>query len=135
MEELKMENKELKENKIDNKYGIEYTKVGDYYMPNLVLEKEEKIILNKYGRLRLKFLKENKKAEYTIMFMNGTLNKHLKEIQETAQVRVDIIIEQLKKQNNLTEKMKNTDQLYWVGMMNSFKNTAEEIVLNELIYV
>lgn len=130
-----MENKELKENKIDNKYGIEYTKVGDYYMPNLVLEKEEKIILNKYGRLRLKFLKENKKAEYTIMFMNGTLNKHLKEIQETAQVRVDIIIEQLKKQNNLTEKMKNTDQLYWVGMMNSFKNTAEEIVLNELIYV
>ena len=130
-----MENKELKENKIENKYGIEYTKVGDYFMPNLVLEKEEKIILNKYGRLRLKFLKENKKAEYTIMFINGTLNKHLKEIQETAQARVDIIIEQLKQQNNLTEKMKNTDQLYWVGMMNSFKNTAEEIVLNELIYV
>ena len=130
-----MENKELKENKIENKYGIEYTKVGDYFMPNLVLEKEEKIILNKYGRIRLKFLKENRKAEYTIMFMNGTLNKHLKEIQETAQARVDIIIEQLKQQNNLTEKMKNTNQLYWVGMMNSFKNTAEEIVLNELIYV
>lgn len=130
-----MENKELKGNKIDNKYGIEYTKVGDYYMPNLVLEKEEKIILNKYGRLRLKFLKENKKAEYTIMFMNGTLNRHLKEIQETSQTRVGIIIEQLKRQNNLTEKMKNADQLYWIGMMNSFKNTAEEIVLNELIYV
>ena len=130
-----MENKELKENKIENKYGIEYTKVGDYFMPNLVLEKEEKIILNKYGRMRLKFLKENRKAEYTIMFMNGTLNKHLKEIQETAQARVDIIIEQLKQQSNLTEKMKNTNQLYWVGMMNSFKNTAEEIVLNELIYV
>ena len=130
-----MENKELKKNKIDNKYGIEYTKVGDYYMPNLVLEKEEKTILNKYGRLRLKFLRENKKAEYTIMFMNGTLNKHLKEIQETAQARVDIIIEQLKQQSNLTEKMKNTNQLYWVGMMNSLKNTAEEIVLNELIYV
>lgn len=130
-----MENKELKENKIENKYGIEYTKVGDYYIPNLVLEKKEKIILNKYGRLRLKFLKENKKAEYTIMFMNGTLNKHLKKIQETAQKRIDIIIEELKQQNNLTEKMKNTDQLYWVSMMNNFKNTAEEIVLNELIYV
>ena len=64
--------------KEENKYGIEYTKVGDYYMPNLVLEKEERIILNKYGRMRLKFLKENKKAEYTIMFVNGTLNKHLK---------------------------------------------------------
>ena len=108
-------------------------KVGDYYMPNLVLEKE-KIMLNKYGRMRLKFLKENKKAEYTIMFVNGTLNKHLKEIQQTAQERIDIIIEQLKQQNNLTEEMKNTDQLYWVSMMNNFKNTAEEIVLNELIY-
>ena len=135
MEELKMENKELKENKIENKYGIEYTKVGDYYIPNLVLENEEKIILNKYGRLRLKFLKENKKAEYTIMFMNGTLNKHLKEIQETAQKRIDIIIEELKQQNNLTEEMKNADKLYWVSMMNNFKNTGEEIVLNELIYV
>ena len=130
-----MENKELKENNIDNKYGIEYTKVGDYYMPNLVLEKEEKIILNKYGRIRLNFLKENKKAEYMIMFTKGTLNKHLKEIQETAEKRIDIIIEQLKQQNNLTEEMKNTDQLYWVSMMNNFRNTAEEIVLKELIYV
>ena len=129
-----MENKELKENKIQNKYGIEYTKQGDYYMPNLVLDKE-KIILNKYGKMRLKFLKENRKAEYTIMFMNGTLNKHLKEIQETAEKRIDIIIEQLKQQNNLTEEMKNTDQLYWVSMMNNFKNTAEEIILKELIYV
>ena len=130
-----MENKEVRKNNIENKYEIEYTKVGDYFMPNLVLEKEEKIILNKYGRMRLKFLKENKKAEYTIMFMNGTLNKHLKEIQETAQTRVNIIIEQLKQQNNLTEEMKNTDQLYWVSMMNNFKNVAEEIILNELIYV
>ena len=130
-----MENKELRENNVDNKYGIEYTKIGDYYMPNLVLEKKEKIILNKYGRMRLKFLKENRKAEYSIMFVNETLNKHLKEIQETAEKRIDIIIEQLKKQNNLTEEMKNTDQLYWVSMMNNFKSTAEEIVLNELIYV
>lgn len=130
-----MENKELKESYIDERTGIEYRLVGDYYLPNLVLEQEEKIILNKYGRLRLKFLKENKKAEYTIMLMNGTLNKHLKEIQETAQKRVDIIVEQLKEKNNITEDMKNTNQLYWVGMMNSFKNIAEEIVLNELIYV
>ena len=82
--------------------------------------------------MRLKFLKENKKAEYIIMFMNKTLNKHLKEI---VQARVDLIVEQLKKENNLTEEMKNTNQLYWAGMMNNFKNEAEEIVLNELIYV
>lgn len=125
-----MKDKELKE----NKYGIEYTKIGDYYMPNLVLEKE-KINLNKYGRARLNFLKQNRKAEYTIMLVNGTLNNHLKEIQELAQEKIDIIIEQLKQKNNLTEEMKNTNQLYWVGMMNSFKNTAEEIIYKELIYV
>ena len=120
---------------IDERTGIEYRLVGDYYIPNLVLENEEKIILNKYGRMRLRFLKENNKAEYIIMFMNKTLNKHLKEIQETAQARVDLIVEQLKKENNLTEEMKNTNQLYWVGMMNNFKSEAEEIVLKELIYV
>lgn len=69
------------------------------------------------------------------MLVNGTLNNHLKEIQELAQERIDIIIEQLKQKNNLTEEMKNTNQLYWVGMMNSFKNTAEEIIYKELIYV
>ena len=130
-----MENKELKESYIDEKTGIEYRLVGDYYVPNLILKKEEKIILNKYGKARLKFLKENRKSEYTIMFMNGTLNKHLKEIQETALQRVEFIVEQLKEKKHLTEEMKNTDQLYWVGMMNNFRNTAEEIVLNELIYV
>ena len=130
-----MENKELRESYIDEKNGIEYRLVGDYYVPNLILKKEEKIILNKYGRARLKFLKENRKAEYTIMFINGTLNKHLKEIQETALQRVEFIVEQLKEKKHLTEEMKNTDQLYWVGMMNNFRNTAEEIVLNELIYV
>lgn len=125
----------MKEEYTDKRTGITYTKKGDYYFPNLILEPEEKIVLNKYGRMRLKFLKENKKAEYIIMFMNKTLNKHLKEIQETAQLRVDLIVEQLKKENNLTEEMKNTNQLYWVGMMNNFKNEAEEIVFNELIYV
>ena len=109
-----MKNKELKESYIDETTGIEYRLVGDYYIPNLVLKQDKKIILNKYGRARLKFLKENKKAEYTIMFIDGTLNKHLKEIQETATKRIELIVEQLKKQNNLTEEMKNTDQLYWI---------------------
>ena len=125
----------MKEEYTDKRTGITYTKKGDYYFPNLILEPEEKIVLNKYGRMRLKFLKENKKAEYTIMFTKGTWNKHLKEIQETAEERIDLIINQLKEKNHVTEEMKNTDQLYWVCMMNNFKNTAEEIVLNELIYV
>ncbi len=126
-----MENKEIKE----NKYGIEYTKVGDYYMPNLVLASEEKVILNKYGRTRLKYLKENKKAEYMIMFTKGTLNKHLKEIQETAQERLDFMINEFAKKENITEELKINNQLAWVGAMNSIKNMAEEIIYNELIYV
>ena len=85
--------------------------------------------------MRLKYLKEHKKADYTIMLMNGTLNTHLKEIQETADSRVQKIISQLKAQSDLTEDMKNTDILYWVGTMNSIKSQAEEIVFSELIYL
>ena len=128
-------NKELPKTKIDERTGIEYRLEGDYYIPNIVVPKEEKIVLNKYSRMRLKYLKEHKKADYTIMLINGTLNTHLKEIQETTQTRVDQIIDQLKEKSDLTENMKNTDMLYWVGTMNSIKAQAEEIVFNELIYV
>ena len=128
-------NNKLAKTKIDERTGIEYTLVGDYYIPNLTITKQEKIILNKYGRMRLNYLKEHKKAEYSIMLVDGTLNKHLKEIQEAAQARVEQIINQLKEKSNLTEDMKNTDMLYWVGMMNNFKNEAEEIVFKEIIYI
>lgn len=130
-----MENVELKDRFIDEKTGIEYIKNGDYYLPNLVLAEQKKIQLNKYGRLRSNYLKSHKKAEYTILFMDNKLSDHLEEIQEIAAKRIDEIIKSLKEQCNLTEEMKNTDQLYWVGMMNNFKNQAEEIVLKELIYV
>ena len=128
-------NKDLKETIIDEKTGIEYHLEGDYYIPNLALPKQEKVTLNKYGRMRLKYLKENKKAEYSIMLMDGTLTKHLKEIQETAQKRVNQIINQLKEKSDLTEDMKNTNMLYWVGTMNAIKNQAEGLVISELIYV
>ena len=128
-------NNELPKTKIDERTGIEYHLEGNYYIPNLVMPKQEKITLNKYGRMRLKYLKEHKKAEYTIMFMDGTLNAHLKEIQETADNRVRQIISDLKSKSDLTEDMKNTDVLYWVGTMNAIKAQAEEIVFSELIYV
>ena len=129
-----MENK-LPKTKIDERTGIEYHLEGDYYIPNLVMPKQEKITLNKYGRMRLNYLKEHKKADYTIMLMNGTLNAHLKEIQEIADNKVQQIINDLKAKSDLTEDMKNTDMLYWVGIMNSIKAQAEEIVFSELIYV
>ena len=130
-----MDNKELKERFIDEKTGIEYVRQGDYYIPNLVLPKQRKIHLNKYGRMRLNYLKEHKKAEYTIMFMENTLIDHLEEIQETATKRLNLIIDDLKAKSGLTEDMKNTDMLYWVGTMNAIKQQAEEIRLKELIYV
>ena len=130
-----MENVELKDRFIDEKTGIEYIRNGDYYLPNLVLAEQKKIQLNKYGLLRLDYLKNHKKAEYAILFMDNKLTDHLEEVQELATKRVEEIIKSLKEQSDLTEEMKNTDQLYWVGMMNNFKNQAEEIVLKELIYV
>ena len=130
-----MENKELKESFIDEKTGIEYIRLGDYYIPNLVLPKQKKIHLNKYGRMRLNYLKKYKKAEYTIMFMENTLINHLEEIQETATKRLNQIIDDLKAKSDLTEDMKNTDMLYWIGTMNTIKQQAEEIILNELIYI
>ena len=130
-----MNSKELKKEFTDEKTGISYTLVGDYYLPNLVLEPEEKVILNKYGRMRLRYLKEHKKVEYTILFMEGKLNKHLKEIQETATKRVNQIIEELKSKSDLTEDMKNTNMLYWIGTMNTIKQQEEETILKELIYV
>ena len=128
-------NNELSKTKIDERTCIEYHLEGDYYIPDLAMLKQEKITLNKYGRMRLKYLKEHKKADYTIMLMNGTLNTHLKEIQETADNRVGKIIAELKTKSNLTEDIKNTDMLYWGGMINPIKVQAEEIVFSELIYV
>jgi len=130
-----MENVELKDRFIDEKTGIEYIRTGDYYLPNLVLAEQKKIQLNRYGRLRLEYLKKHKKAEYAILFMDNKLTDHLEEVQEIATKRVEEIIKLLKEQSNLTEEMKNINPLYWVGMMNNFKNQAEEIVLKELIYV
>ena len=123
-----MDSKELKKEIVDEKTGISYTLVGDYYMPNLYLEPEEKITLNKYGLLRLNYLKKHKKAEYSILFINRELNKHLKEFQEQAQKEINFIIKDLKSKSDLTEDMKNTDMFYWVGTMNSIKAQAEEIL-------
>ena len=111
----KMKDKRLKEKFIDEKTGIEYIKQGDYYVPNLILKGTEKeISLGKYGKMRLRFLKEHKKAEYTILLMNNELQKHLIDIDKTARNRVEILIKQFAKQENITEELKVQDQLRWV---------------------
>ena len=115
---------------------IEYTKVGDYYLQNLVAPSNMKNFeIGKYGKLRLKYLKEHKKAEYTILLMDNKLQKHLMEIDKIANERFDLLMKQFVQKENITEELKAKDQLKWVGLMNNIKHSAEEIILKELIYV
>lgn len=131
-----MENKNVKDEFIDEKTGIEYIKQGDYYLPNLILAPEEtNYKIGKYGRLKLNYLKNNKKAEYSILLIESKLNRYLHEIDIVSEDMLKSIISQLMKQENVTEELKSTNQMEWVQDMNNIKNRAEEIVLKELIYV
>ena len=115
---------------------IEYTKQGDYYIPNIVAHPNIKNLnLGRYGRMRLKFLKEHKKAEYTILLMDNKLEKHLVEIDKIANERFELLMKQFAERKNITEELKLEDQLKWVGLMNNIKHSVEEIIFKELIYV
>lgn len=121
-----MENVKVKGRFVDEKTGIEYIKQGDYYLPNLVLApKETNYTIGKYGRMKLNYLKNHKKAEYIILFMDGKLNRYLHEIDIDCEDRIKTIISQLVKQENVTEELKATNQMEWVCRMNSIKNRAE----------
>ena len=131
-----MENIELKERFIDEKTGIEYIRKDDYYYPNLIDSASVKANeLGKYGKLRLKYLLEHKKVEYTILWVENKLRNHLLEIDKTANKRFELLMKQFKEQENITEELKTNNQLEWVCKMNSIKNRVEEIIFKELIYV
>ena len=122
------------ENKIKNE--ITYYKHGDYYLPNLVApENVKNFEIGKYGKLRLRYLKEHKKAEYTILLLDNELQKHLMEVDKIATERFELLMKQFAEKENITEELKEKDQLKWVGLMNNIKHSAEEIILKELIYV
>ena len=126
-----MENKELSK----NKYGIEYTKVGDFYLPNIALPKPRRTgNIGKYGRLRLQYLEEYHKAECMLMRINNELTSHLLDIEDECRTIVENLIEQMAKKENITEELKAHNQLEWVQKMNNIKNRAEEIAYNEIIY-
>ena len=114
---------------------IDYRKCGDYYIPNLVISNTKNIKLGKYGKMRLNYLKTQKKVEYTILLMDDKLSEHLKEIDETATARYNLLMKQFAERENITEELKANNQLEWVGKMNLIKNCTEEIIFNELIYV
>lgn len=122
------------ENKIKNE--ITYYKHGDYYLPNLVApENMKNFELGKYGKLRLRYLKEHKNAEYIILLMDNKLQKHLMEVDKIANERFELLMKQYAEKENITEELKAKDQLKWVGLMNNIKHSAKEIILKELIYV
>lgn len=131
-----MENTELKERFIDEKTGIEYIRKGDYYFPNLIDSASVKANeLGKYGKLRLKYLLEHKKIEYTILWVENKLRSHLLEIDKTTNERFNLLMKQLAEKENINEELKANNQLEWVRAMNNIKNCVEEIIFRELIYV
>ena len=114
---------------------LKYTKIGDYELPNLTLNDNKKGTINKYGMLRLNYLKHNKKALYTTLLMKDKLTSHLVLVSKDAEILLNNLIESYKKRDEkLSERTKKINQLEWVKLMNNYKNTAEEIILKELIY-
>ena len=115
---------------------LKYTKIGDYELPNLTLNDNKKGTINKYGMLRLDYLKAHKKAIYTTLLMKDELTNHLISVSKDAEDLLNTLMENYKKSDEkLSEKSKETNQFEWVKLINNYKNTAEEIVLKELIYI
>ena len=114
--------------------GGTYRQVGDYFIPNLVSQDDSNYQIGKYGRMRRSYLKEYRKILYNNYVLEGTLFKHLAEIDQACNERIENIVSAMAKQEGVTEALKAADQMEWVRRMNSIRNRAEEIVLTELVY-
>ena len=112
--------------------NIEYVLVGDYYIPDLKLPHEERPI-GKYGRMHREYLKEHSPMRFNDLVLEGQLWTYLADLNEQAQERLSLIVEQMKASEGVTEKLKATAQMAWVAAMNSIRNRAEEIILREMI--
>ena len=114
---------------------LKYTKTGDYELPNLTLNDNKKRTINKYGMLRLDYLKAHKKAHYTTLLMKDELTNHLVSVSKDAENLLNNLMESYKKSDEkLFEKSKEINGIEWVKLMNNYKNMAEEVILKELIY-
>ena len=122
----------LKERITEN--GIDYILVGDYYIPDLKLPEENRNI-GRYGQLHREYLKQEHPARYSSLILTGKLWTYLADLNEQAEKRRDLIIEQMKAAEGVTEELKARNQLEWVGRMNNIRNRAEEIINSELIYI
>ena len=114
--------------------GGTYRQVGDYFIPNITLPDDGEYQIGKYGRMRRSYLKEYRKILYNNYVLEGTLFRHLAEIDQACNERIENIVSAMAKQEGVTETLKAADQIEWVRRMNSIRNRAEEIVLHELVY-
>lgn len=113
---------------------INYHKERDFFIHDLYWEKEDyenDYIIRKYWHLRSKYLKNHKKAEYIIMFMNKTLIKHIVETEKQTKRRFEILMKQMLEKNPIDENFKNTDTLKWTRLMNNYKHSVEEIIFKK----
>ena len=122
----------LKERITEN--GIDYILVGDYYIPDLKLPEENRPI-GRYGRLHREYLKQEHPARYSSLILTGKLWTYLADLNEQAEERLDLIIEQMKATEGVTEELKARNQLEWVGRINNIRSRAEEIIKSEMIYL
>lgn len=113
---------------------IGYSRQGDYLLPDLTVPDEPEIRLGKYGSLRRKYLEEEHYGIFISLLTQGKLNRHLKETQEEAQEMLERLMEGMKKEQGVTEELKEKSQMEWLGMVNNIRQSAEETVLKELIY-
>jgi hypothetical protein len=112
---------------------ITYREHGDFYVPNLLMPEGEPATYGRFGRMRLKYLKEHRRGTYITLKTSGQLTHYLNEIDREANEMLRLLIEQMAQAQDITEQLKENDQLAWVSAMNNIRSTTEEIVLNELI--
>jgi hypothetical protein len=114
--------------------GGTYIQVGDYYIPDLKDEEPGHYSIGKYGRMRKRYLQAHRPILFSELTLSGKLYQHLAETDHACKERVELIIWQMKGREGVTEALKAVDQIEWIRRMNSIRNRAEEIVLNELVY-
>ena len=113
---------------------LSYTERNGIMYPDLALPEQTNYPIGKYGRVRLDYLKKHRRGTYTTLLTSCTLNQHLHETDQEAKRQIDLTLSRLVKERSITEELKATDPLRWVQEMNNAKQSAEEIVLNEIIY-
>ena len=113
---------------------LTYTRVGDYFIPNLTVPEQSGKLIGKYGRMRQEYLKKHQPLYYNDLVMEGKLYEHLSAVDEAANERVNTLMPQYARAAGATEELKATDQMQWVGLINNARVQVEEIFLSELIY-